>query len=236
MPESGKRIRDRFEAWGERGGRPGLVFVAALMAAVGALWGFLEIVDSLADHEGVYYLDFQVRHFVMGKVRPDLTVWAIRITELGSVPGTTALVVLVSAVLWFRRKRWAVARLLFATAGGALVLTGLKLFFHRPRPVDKLVPATGYSFPSGHAFMAMVFYGVLIYLVWAESPSRVVRAVATGLGALTIVLIGVSRVYLGVHWMTDVTGGFLAGFLWLCLSLAAVHLAERRWRRRDAGA
>ncbi|WP_457654022.1 phosphatase PAP2 family protein [Rhodocaloribacter sp.] len=231
MPESRKRIRDRFEAWRERGGRPFLVFVAALVAVTGALWGFLAVVDALADHEGVYYLDFHVRHLVRGWVRPDLTAWMIRITEVGSVPGTTALVVLVAVLLWREGKRRAVARLLFATTTGTLVFSGLKLLFHRPRPVDQLVPETGYSFPSGHAFMATVFYGTLIYLAWTESQSRAVRAVATTLGALMIVLIGMSRVYLGVHWMTDVLGGFLAGFLWLCLSLAAVHLAERRWER-----
>ncbi len=236
MPESRKRIRDRFEVWRERGGRPFLVFAATLAAAMGALWGFLAIVDALADHEGVYYLDFHVRHLVTRWVRPDLTVWAIRITEVGSVPGTTALVVLVSAVLWLRGKRWAVARLLFATATGTLVFTGLKLLFHRPRPVDRLVPATGYSFPSGHAFMAMVFYGTLIYLAWTESQSRAVRAVATTLGALMIVLIGMSRIYLGVHWLTDVTAGYLAGFLWLCVSLAAVRLAERKRERGGGGA
>ncbi len=225
----------RIERQGGAGRRSIFVFVAAVVAAGAALGGFLAIVDALADHEGVYYLDFQVRHFVMGQVRPDLTAWAIRITEVGSVPGTTALVVLTSVFLWRKGKRWAVARLIFSITGGTLVFTGLKLLFHRPRPVDMLVPATGYSFPSGHAFMATVFYGLLIYLVWTESQSRAVRAVATTLGALMIALIGMSRIYLGVHWMTDVMGGFLAGFVWLCLSLAAAHFAERRWARGDAG-
>lgn len=223
---------ERIGRQGEQGRRSVFFIAAVIGVAAGALFGFLTIVDALAEHEGLYYLDFRVRHLVTGWVRPEWTVWMVRITEVGSVPGTVALVALASLLLWHNGKRWAMARLLFATTTGTLVFSGLKLLFQRSRPADMLVTATGYSFPSGHAFMAMVFYGTLIWLAWTESQSKPLQVAATVFGTLMIVLIGVSRIYLGVHWMTDVLAGYLTGLVWLCLSLTTIHFMEKRWGHR----
>ncbi len=108
-------------------------------------------------------------------------------------------------------------RLLIALGGGQGLVTGLKLFYHRPRPSLALAHL-GNSFPSGHSFFAMTMYGFLAdRLTRADTPRRAwVRPVA----ALLILGIGFSRVALGVHYPTDVLAGFAAGFAWLRLCLA----------------
>ncbi len=105
---------------------------------------------------------------------------------------------------------------------------GLKLFFAKPRPQlwHQLIVETSSSFPSGHALGSMVVYGFLAYLLATEFPrsARLIYTVMTGL----ILLIGLSRLYLGVHWLTDVIAGYLVGFLWVitCISILKCNLSS----------
>ena len=211
-----------------RGHRYGIGFTLALLAVAGALWGFLEIIDAVADQEALYHLDFLVRRVLEIIVTPERTEWVVRITNVGGVPFTTGLVVAFALLLLFRRRWWSLVQLVFTTADGSLLIVALKALFHRARPVEKLVPAAGYSFPSGHAFIAMSFYGVLVYLVWRTAWPLAVRVLAALFGTVMILLIGASRVYLGVHWLTDVLGGFSAGLIWLIASILIVRTAEHR--------
>lgn len=211
-----------------RGHRYGIGFTLALVAIGGALWAFLEVVDAIADQETLYDLDFKVRQALEFVVSPERTEWVVRVTDVGGVPFTTGLVAAFALVLLFRRRWWPLVQLVFTTAGGALLIVALKALFHRARPVEKLVPASGYSFPSGHSFMAMSFYGVLVYLVWRTSWPLPVRILAVLFGTVMVLLIGASRVYLGVHWLTDVLGGFSAGLIWLVASVFIVRVVEHR--------
>lgn len=107
-----------------------------------------------------------------------------------------------------------------------------KTVFRRARPdVLRLVQASGYSFPSGHSMISAAFYGLLIYLcvVFIKPPwSRIVSAVL----ALLILAIGVSRIYLGVHYASDVVGGFLAGISWLAMFILFLRRYVRRPDRK----
>lgn len=92
----------------------------------------------------------------------------------------------------------------------------LKLVFHRERPdLYRLIEIGGYSFPSGHAMNAFSFYGVLIFLFLRQNPSRVGRAAVTMIGIFMIIAIGTSRIYLGVHYPSDIIGGYLASGFWI---------------------
>lgn len=109
----------------------------------------------------------------------------------------------------------------------------LKQLVDRPRPAGKdlvlvIVHATGYSFPSGHAMASSMFYGFLLFLLWTEGPSTRLRRIgAIGLVFL-IVSIGVSRVYLGDHWLSDVLAGWIAGLFFLILLIQAYRLATEK--------
>lgn len=101
-----------------------------------------------------------------------------------------------------------------------LIMVGLKLLFNRHRPLIPLLePARGLSFPSGHAFMSVCFYGLLMIIIWKEEkPHPMLKWVLLLLVISLLLMIGFSRIYLRVHYFTDVLAGFCIGFFWLFLS------------------
>lgn len=215
------------------GERYGLDFTLAFLAILAAMWLFVEIVDEVVGQARVVALDRQLQETMALLLSDRLTEIFIFITDLGGTRGTVIGVILVGIPLLLRRRWWSAFGLVFATAGGGLVVLGLKAFFARARPVESIVHAGGYAFPSGHAFSAMVFFGYLIYLSYKHFRSPIVHALTTIVSFTMIVLIGASRVYLNVHWVTDVLGGFLAGFAWLLLSILIVRHVEWPHRRRS---
>jgi membrane-associated phospholipid phosphatase len=159
---------------------------------------------------------------------PAATTFMQAITMLGSAQGLT-IVVLVAAVILFLRRAWVEALgLIAAFAGAGLLDAGLKLWFHRDRPSVEwaLARESTFSFPSGHATLSLVVYGMLLYLILRLSHSRLLDVAASLIALPLIVVIGVSRVYLGVHYPSDILAGYLAGAIWLLgviVSLEALH-------------
>ena len=102
----------------------------------------------------------------------------------------------------------------------------LKPIFHRDRPIDMIVSENGYSFPSSHAFIATAFYGLLIYFVYKSNLSCRIKILFISCLSLVIFGIGVSRVYLGVHYPTDVIGGFVGGVIYLICMLKLFYLVK----------
>jgi len=127
------------------------------------------------------------------------------------------------------------ALLVVVTLGGAWLLdSGLKLLFTRARPVpfyDYYPAPSSYSFPSGHALFAVCFFGGLAVLLVHRIRSRAVQALLWVVAAVIILLIGSSRVYLGVHYPTDVVGGYAVGLAWVTAVAFGDRLAERRRRK-----
>lgn len=144
-------------------------------------------------------------------------------------PATLAVV---GALAWRGRR---VSAMLFSASvlGGFGLETALKLVFHRARPglVPALAREVTFSFPSGHATMATVFFGGVAALVFHRTPRRLPRAAATLGAGLVIGSVAVSRIYLGVHWLTDVAGGILIGLLWVIVCATATEIAAARRRR-----
>src|SRR5204862_3626013 len=104
----------------------------------------------------------------------------------------------------------------------------LKQIFNRPRPLIPLLePVSGLSFPSGHAMMSMSFYGLLIFLTWESGYSRMWKWLIMTALLLFIFAIGFSRIYLRLHYFSDVIAGFAAGIIWLTLSISTVRRIER---------
>jgi undecaprenyl-diphosphatase len=181
------------------------------------------------------------RSLAVGLHSPALTWFMFAATSLGSA--TVMLPLGLGSAVWLRRlgARAGMARrgaqvILLALAGAFLLSTWLKVIFHRMRPdLFPLVPSVGYSYPSGHAMAAIAFYPVLAYVisvVLAGPPAATSTGGGGGgwlssrpcvLGGLVIVvtlLIGASRIYLGVHFASDVVGGYLAGGAWAFACLA----------------
>jgi membrane-associated phospholipid phosphatase len=158
-----------------------------------------------------------------------LTRVAVVITDAGSTLSMGVLAGLLTLwLLWTHRSREAV--FVAVTAGGAaLLFTGLKRVLDRPRPpvVDHLVGATNESLPSGHATMSAAVVGSLVVLLWAGC-SAAGRIAVVSAAALWVVAVGLTRIYLGVHWFSDVVAGWLVGGAWLAVCAIVLTAARRR--------
>jgi undecaprenyl-diphosphatase len=117
--------------------------------------------------------------------------------------------------------------------GGYAVNYFMKLFFQRSRPLDPLIdPLKNFSFPSGHATSGFIFYGLLIYLIWKTNFPVFYKYVAAILLFLFALLIGFSRIYLRVHYFTDVMAGFCVGFSWLSLMVWLMEFLKQKSARQ----
>ena len=161
--------------------------------------------------------DERVLDWLSGFRGPFLDEAALEITSLGNGIVLFALVLVASVFLWQTNHRWSVYLLIISALGGKVLNTVLKQWFDRPRPsiVDHIDVVHSMSFPSGHAMSSLVVYGSVAYLVARLEPTPWLRRTTWTLAALVILGIGVSRMYLGVHYPSDVIAGFAAGLAWL---------------------
>ncbi len=154
------------------------------------------------------------------------------ITLLGSAPVLLVIGLIVAAVLLQRGQRLRLAGWLIALNGGMLLNVVLKAVFQRSRPEWEaaIAVAGGWSFPSGHAMGSLVAYGMLAYLVLLVVRRPVLRVAVVLALATLVLLIGFSRLYLGVHYLSDVVAGYAAGMVWLAACMSGIEVA--RWRKR----
>ena len=225
-------VRDRLA----RGGRYGLGLTLAVAVTFVALWVFVAMLQAFTDAGGVAEVDRAVQAVVQPAVSESLTPWVVALTDSGSTVSLTVLVTLVAGGLLVVRRWWEALQLVVASGVGGLVVRGLKEVFERPRPTDQVIAATGFSFPSGHAFAATVFYGTLLTIVWQVTDRVVWRTLAAVAFPLTAVAIGFSRVYLNVHYATDVVAGFASGLAWLTAVYFVVDGVEHRRKRAEQAA
>ena len=152
----------------------------------------------------------------------------LTITELGNPRVVVPVAAISLAILWLQRYRQEAKIFAIACLGGAILNTGMKLAFSKSRPElwHRLIAETSFSFPSGHALGSMVLYGFLAYVLARHYPkySRIIYILA----AIAITAIGLSRLYLGVHWPTDVIAGYGIGFLWLRVCILMLQLQKMR--------
>ena len=211
------------------------VLLAGLVIA-GGLWGFEELME-VARATTPHAFDTEILLAFRQAGQPGVPIgapWlegAMRdITSLGSV---SVLVLITAATIIYLLliRRPATAFLIFvAVAGGQALSSLLKVGVDRPRPelVSHLVTETSLSFPSGHAMLSAVTYLTLGSLAARFLPGRTTKVYVLSLAVLTTLLVGVSRIYLGVHWPSDVLAGWCAGFAWAMLCWLVARLLQRR--------
>lgn len=225
-------------------GRHELALLITLALVAGGIWSFVELAEEVAAGD-TYDID---RTLLLALRNPaDLSdplgpKWVEELgrdaTALGGVGVLTFLTLAVCGFLLLQRKRRAMLFVLAAVFGGMLLSTLLKLLFDRPRP--DLVAHGSYvytsSFPSGHSMMSAVTYLTLGALMARVQSQRAVKAYLLFLAAAVTVGVGVSRVYLGVHWPTDVLAGWTLGTVWaLVCWLVARRLQRRGQVEQDDG-
>ena len=159
-------------------------------------------------------IDTKVYSFIADNIMSDGITSVLKvITELGGVAFTVLAGVLI--FMFCKKIRWFVT---FDLVGVTIINQVIKHIVRRPRPnVLRLVEEDGYSFPSGHSMVSMAFYGIIIYLVYKNVTNKYLKWTLITLLSLLILSIGFSRIYVGVHYFTDVVGGFLLGIAYLII-------------------
>ncbi|HEY9709609.1 MAG TPA: phosphatase PAP2 family protein [Oculatellaceae cyanobacterium] len=159
---------------------------------------------------------------------PSLDALMLTITRFGNPSVVVIIAGVTLTILWWRRYRQEAKIFAIACLGALILNTGLKLAFGKPRPElwHRLISETSYSFPSGHALGSMVLYGFFAYLLATHYPkfSKIIYSLAV----ILIAAIGISRLYLGVHWPTDVMAGYGVGFLWIMICITMLKLQKLR--------
>ncbi len=154
------------------------------------------------------------------------------LTAVGSAEAMTGLTVLVGLGLLMRRKRLLALVWLLAMIATAVLNLGLKSAFGRDRPPwrDVVVDENGPSFPSGHSMGTVIAFGLLAYFLFLALSDRRERVAVIVLAAVLALTVGLSRIYLGAHYFSDVVGGFAVGGAWLSVCISASESARRRAR------
>jgi undecaprenyl-diphosphatase len=203
----------------------GLVFASVATIFLG--W----LTDEVLEGDTARF-DGYVRATVHSAASPVFTSAMLFFTSLGSVLGLTCLFVATLIVYWILHWWRAVGLILITMLGAVVLEEALKLGFHRRRPVPffGLAVPHSYSYPSGHALFSFTFFSTVASLTAARTRQRWLRIVIWLAAILTILNIGFSRIYLGVHYPTDVIAGYLIGIIWV----AAVSLADRFYRGHRA--
>ena len=212
----------------------GIVLVAGAALAVGATWAFVALADVVREG-ATQQFDERVLRWMAAHQTPLLQKAMFEITLLGTGIVLVMTVCVAGLFLWISNHRFSALLLVVATVGGIIINSLLKHTFDRPRPQVFEWGATVLtsSFPSGHAMSATIVYGTVAYLAARLQAGRAARWITYVAAALLIVLICTSRLYLGVHYPSDVVAGILMGIAWagFCMAtLEAIQVFGRRYR------
>ncbi|QJY47643.1 phosphatase PAP2 family protein [Pseudonocardia broussonetiae] len=207
---------------GPRHVRTALTAVLLLLAAGAAMWAAL-------DGVGPARFDARLLGEAVETRTGGLNTAAVTLTTVGNTFAMAVLATLTGIWCWTRGRRSDAVFVVTAMAGAVLLFRGVKVLVDRPRPpaVTQVVRETNESLPSGHATMSTVVIGSLVVLAWA-GRSALARVAMVAAAALWVGAVGATRVYLGVHWFSDVVSGWLLGAAWLVACVAV----WRWWRRR----
>lgn len=210
----------------------GWIVVVGLILGMGMLFVFVWLTEQVFTNEFAN-LDKNVLLGLHSWSNSFLDGFFIFFTLLGSTIGVIIISVLSTGFLLWRRHFYSASLFILVVVGGALLNFILKEIFKRTRPglfTGPISEPASYSYPSGHATLAVCVYGVLIYLGFKFLKRPLFRVLVILLGLSFIILIGLSRVYLGVHYPTDVLAGYVSAGCWLGVILGSGSIARQYWK------
>ncbi len=201
--------------------------ILALIIVVVGINVFVELTNALnSDLVGNY--DSSITGYVISYRTPQLNNIMQVITNLGDLYGYIAVTTICSLLFYFKFKNWRyVVQLVFVIIVSGLSNLALKDVINRARPTaEHLVSVETLSYPSGHAMSATAFYGFLIYLFYFLKINRWLKAFLIVVCSFLIVSIGISRIYLGVHFPSDILGGIIAGTIWVMFCVLIFNIID----------
>jgi undecaprenyl-diphosphatase len=191
-------------------------FVILLLAITG-----FQGLSILISRNQLKHFDVSIIQVIQGWENPVLTKIAELISRIGSSSVTIPLIIVVAIVLFVVLKhRKELILLIGGMLGSSLLNELLKRLYHRARPdIHRIVQEQGFSFPSGHSMAAFTLYAILIFILWRHIPKRGGRITLIVIGLSMILCIGLSRIYLGVHYPSDVLGGYWVSACWVAICI-----------------
>ncbi len=218
-------------AWLAARAEPGRWTGLPLTVAVVTAALFSAITQGVLGHDGVAGYDESVHNWLIQHRDQVLNGLAHVVTYLGFGPTAYAALIAAAVFVVHRTHRWREPILVIAAlVVGQLIRLGVSAVVHRARPprADWLMAAGGYAYPSGHTTTATLAWGLVVALLWPQLASRRRRVAAICVGAAIALAVGASRAWLGVHWPTDVFGGWALGALLLTVATVGLSAARRR--------
>ena len=213
----------------------GIVVLIGMALCVAATWAFGLIARQI-ERGSTQAFDDAVLHYLAAHRIPWLARAMLEVTALGTGLVVFMIVGVAALFLWLTTHRWSALLLLVATFGGLILNNVLKLVFNRPRPqvIPWVTPVVSSSFPSGHSMNAAIVYLTVAWLAARLMKGRWARWVLMLATFALVLLIGASRVYLGVHYPSDVLGGYVLGVAWAAFCMAMLETVQAYARRRGA--
>lgn len=210
-----------------------ITILVALVIFIVGLNAFVQLTDELAENELGEY-DNAVTGFVLGYRSEPLTRFFEFMTDMGDRVAYIVISIALGIYFYIRHRSWkfiaqTILVLLLSTVSNIVI----KKVIHRERPaLEHLVTVNTLSYPSGHSMSAMAFYGFLIYLVTQMKMGKVIRTSLIILLTFIILAIGTSRIYLGVHYPSDVAAGFIGGLIWVTFCIVIFNVIDLQRERR----
>lgn len=207
-----------------------IAFIISLFSVIG-----FGIISLLISDKKISQFDDTIISAIQGRENPALT----SVMKFFTLIGSSLFVIIISLLIMIYlymvlHHRLELILFIAAIAGSGILNEILKHLFHRNRPhLHRLIDVTGYSFPSGHAMSAFAVYGILAFLLWRHISSRPGRGLLILFSIVMILAIGISRIYLGVHYPSDIIGGYFASGFWLaCAIWVFQYYKEKRYNKR----
>lgn len=194
----------------------GSVLFFGLLLAIGILFFVGDLAEDIAEGQTIRF-DSSVRDHIHQFASPTLTTVMQTASFLGSTLFLIFLGIIIVIIFFLLKRPRASVIFIITTVGSSILLAALKFAFKRARPepfFNTLLPAS-YSFPSGHSLASFCFYGALAAIIVARVEKLWLKIIIWSLAIILIALIGISRIYLGVHYPSDVLAGYAVGFIWV---------------------
>lgn len=203
-----------------------------------SLYIFLKMVESISSGGLVTHIDVWLNQLVTTWWLPHTIMVMTFITNIASPVHLTLLSLFLSLIFLVKRKWYSLVLLMSAMTGGLLFETGVKVLIHRARPLNALIEESTYSFPSGHATMSTLFFLIVLIAFVRGIKNKTLRIVFATLCIFSFLIVGFSRIYLNVHWFSDVIAGFALGIflvtlLVLIFGLVTPYISKRFQRITD---
>jgi len=193
-----------------------------------SLFTFFKILEDIINMESIVLIDLFLNNAVKLIWNPTLDTIMVLITNILNPAFLTVLCLILTIILIYKREKHKAYVLISSVILGLISEVVIKLLVQRARPIAGLISETGFSFPSGHATIATIFFLMLIFTFRKEIKDQTGRTIFTVLSIILAITIGLSRIYLGVHWFSDVLGGFALGIFWMSVIVLVIKIKTKK--------